>query len=121
MLGKIRDAPLASLLKKEPALGGRANLHPPCVLRIFGDDDQPAAREAGHHTAHRGRLDLLGGREFAERLRTSENEHGERGKTRRTFPGGDVLLAQPAQQVDRGGVQPVGNGPRSILIWMFDE
>ena len=71
--------------------------------------NQSAAREAGHHPAHRRRLDLLGGRQFAQRLRTSENQHGKRGQARRTFSGGNVLLAQPAQQMDGGGVQPVGN------------
>ena len=105
---EILDSALASLLEKARAFGGSADAHAACVVGIASDFNQAAAFESGDDAAHGGRLDLLGGGEFAERLRTGKDEHGERGQACRTFAGGYVLPPRAAEQVDGGGMKAVG-------------
>ena len=78
------------------------------ILRIGGDLDQSAARQTGHDAAHGRRLHLLCRSQFSKRLWAAENQHRQRRESRRAFSAGHILLANPAQQVDRRRVQPVG-------------
>ena len=108
MRGEISDTALASLLKNGGSLVRGPDLHAARILRIEGNLDQFVAGKPSNHTAHGGRLYLLGGREFAQRLRSAEDEHRKRREPRWTLTGCDVLLPDSAQQMDRGGVQTVG-------------
>ena len=108
--GEVVDAQLASLSaagaclwqSRECACGGRR--------RIALDLDQAAACESGDDPAHGRRFDLLGGGQFTQCFRASEDQDGKRGEARRAFSGGNILLAQAAQKMDGGRVQPVGDG-----------
>ena len=110
MGSELGDAKLAAFLQQTYAFGGGADAHAAGVVGIGRDGDQAAAIQSGHDAAHGGRLDLFGGGEFAERFWSAENQHRKRGEPRRALAGGDVLLAHAAQQVDRRGMQPVGDG-----------
>ncbi len=74
------------------------------------DFNQAAALQSGDDAAHGGRLDLLGGGEFAERFRAGEDQDRQRGELRGADAGSDILLAHAAQQVDGGGMKAVGGG-----------
>lgn len=106
---EVGNAPLAGLLQQAGTFGSGANPHAAGVVGIGRDLRQPAASQASCNAGHGGRLDLLGGGQFAQRFRATEDEHRERGQARRAFARGDVLLAHTAQQVDGGGVQAVGD------------
>lgn len=109
MGGKILDAQLASFMEQAGSLGSGPNPHAAGVVRVGGNRNQVAASQPGHNAAHGGWLDLLGGGQFPQSFRSSENQHGERRKAGRPFASGYILLAQTTQQVDGGGMQPVGN------------
>ncbi len=73
------------------------------------------SRDAGalhraHEPAHRRRADLLGSREVAERFGTA-HEDGEGRQLRRRDAGQWVGAAGAPQQMDRRGVQAVGDLP----------
>jgi len=101
------DTATATLDQRVAATLGRLDPHRPGVVGIGGPGDVPVALEAVDQAGHRRRLDLLQVRELADAQRSGEDEHRERGEAR----GGDaqrlVFHAQAAQQVDRGGVQPI--------------
>ena len=105
---EILDAAPAPLLEKASASGGGADAHAPGVVGIAGDIDQAAALKRGHDAAHGGWLDLLGGGEAAKRLGTGEDKDRERRELRGADTAGCVLLAHAAQEVDGGGMKPVG-------------
>ncbi len=77
---------------------------------VFGGvaADQAPAVQAGDDAAHGGWADLLGIGEFAEPFRAAENEDGQGGKLSGADATFAVADAQPAQQVDGGGVKLVG-------------
>src|SRR5580704_12828339 len=110
MAGQVGDAEVASFLQQAGAFGRGADAQAAGVVSVRLDFDQTAAGESGNDAAHGGRLDLLGGGEFAERFRVAENQNRQRGETRGTLAGGGVLLADAAQQVNGGAVQAVGYG-----------
>ena len=70
----------------------------------------PARLEPGDDLRHGRRPHLLGAGQVGEPLRTAEHQHRERRQARRADAGLLVLLAHPAQQVDGGRVQRVGDG-----------
>ncbi len=107
MRGEVSDTALASLSKNSAPLVRGPDLHPARIVGIKGNLDQFVAGKSGNHAAHGGRLYLLGGREFAQRLRSAEDENRKRREPRRTFPRGDVLLSHSTQEMDCGGVQTV--------------
>ncbi len=59
---------------------------------------------------------MFGRGEFAQSFGTAENKHGERREAGRPFAGGGILLAHATQQVDGGGMQPVGDR-KHIGVW----
>src|ERR1700693_5476488 len=119
MLREVLDAALASLLKKERALGCSADVHTACVAGIASDFYKAAALKSGDHATHGGRFDLLSCGEFAESFGTSEDQDRQGRQLSWAHSGGCVLLAQPAQQVDRGGMKAIrgrnGFVPRSDI------
>lgn len=58
--------------------------------------------------AHRRRPHLLGGRELAETPRTA-HQHRECGKLRWRYAGERVGPARATQEVDRRGMEPIGD------------
>lgn len=87
----------------------------PCqssVPRIALALHQTDLLQTRHNTGHRWRLYLLGARELAERERPAEDNNGEGRKARRGNSAGVVLLAQPPQQMNRRGMELVGEGVR---------
>jgi hypothetical protein len=70
--------------------------------------DEFGALEAGDDAAHGWRADLFGGGKFAERFGSAEDEDGKRGELGRTDSAFAVANAEAAQQVDRGGVELIG-------------
>jgi len=93
MGSEILNPALTPFLQDRLPLLGGANVHTARVRGVGGDLDEPVTRESGHDAAHRGRLDLLGGGQFAERLRASEDEHGERREPCGALASSDVLFA----------------------------
>jgi hypothetical protein len=120
MLREVLDAALPSLLKKEHTLGGSADVHTACVAGIASDFYKVTALKSGDHATHGGRFDLLSGGEFTESFGTSEDQDREGGQLSWAHSRGSVLLAQPAQQVDCGGMKAVrgrnGYVPRSDIF-----
>jgi len=112
---EVGDTALAALLEKPCAFSRWADLHAAGVVGIVSDSNQAAASKSGDDAAHGGWLDLLGGGEFAESLGasnpgTGKDEYGEGRQLRGADSGGHILQAHAAQQVDGGGVKPVGGG-----------
>ena len=66
--------------------------------------------QLGDQSRHRGYADLFGRGERADGLRPAEDENGKRREARCAQAGRIILAAQAAQQVDGGGVEPVGHG-----------
>ena len=88
------------------ALASRRTRRPSSV---FPPAHQTGALQARDDTAHRWRADLLGLGKLAERSRaTSKHQNRKRGELRRANTAFAVAHAQPPQQVNRRGVQPVG-------------
>ncbi|MDP9202660.1 MAG: hypothetical protein M3P26_12105 [Gemmatimonadota bacterium] len=58
--------------------------------------------QTGYDPRHRWRLDLLRGGELAEREWSAEDDYGESGEPGSRQPAGVILLAQLAQEVNRG-------------------
>jgi len=85
------------------------NLFAAGIVSISCYFHQPAALQAGHYAAHGGGLHLLGGSQFAERFGTTENQHRERRQPSWTLTGNRILIPDPPEQVNGGGMQPVGN------------
>ena len=108
--GEIFDAQPASLVQQPFALGSGADVQAAGVVGIGRDLNQLAASQPGDNAAHGGRLDLLGGGEFAERLGAAEDEDRKGREAGRALAGGDVLFTNSAQQVDCSGVQAVCHG-----------
>ncbi len=79
MRGEVNDTALASLLKHGATLVRGPDLHSARILWIEGNLDQFVARKPSNHAAHCGWLYLLGGREFAQCLRSAKDEHRESG------------------------------------------
>jgi len=107
MLRQVLDAALASLLKKKHALGCRADVHTAGVAGIASDFYKVAALKSGDHSTHGGGFDLLSCGEFTESFGTSEDQDRQGRQLSRAHSGGCVLLAQPAQQVDCGGMKAI--------------
>jgi hypothetical protein len=120
MLREVLDAALASLLKKERALGCSADMHTAGVAGIASDFYKVAALKSGDHATHGGGFDLLSCGEFTESFGTSEDQDRKGRQLSRAHSGGCVLLAQPAQQVDCGGMKAIrgrnGFVPRSDIF-----
>jgi hypothetical protein len=120
MLREVLDAALASLLKKERALGGSADVNTAGVAGIASDFYKLAALKSGDHATHGGGSDLLSCGEFTESFGTSEDQDRQGRQLSWAHSGGCVLLAQPAQQVDCGGMKAIRgrNGflPRSDIF-----
>jgi len=115
---EIFDAPPPAFLQQARAFFRRADLHAAAIVRIVGNADEPAAREPRNDAAHRRRLHLFGRSEFTKSPGSAENQHGKRGKARRTLPGGDILLADMPQKMNRSRMQPVGHGQDvSVQFW----
>lgn len=106
--GEPLDAAAASALEQPSSPSGGP--HPPRtpVLRIGGALDQAVALESLHEPGDGRRADLLGGGQVADPDRSGEHDDGERGEAWRAEPGPGVLRVQPAEHVDGGGVDPVG-------------
>ena len=117
MLREVLDAALASLLKKERALGCSEDMHTASVAGIASDFYKVAALKSGDHATHSGGFDLLSCGEFTESFGTSEDQDREGRQLSWAHSGGCVLLAQPAQQVDCSGMKAIrgrnGFVPRS--------
>ena len=106
MLREVLDAALASLLKKERALGCSEDMHTASVAGIASDFYKVAALKSGDHATHGGGFDLLSCGEFTDALRMtlgltpydSGNQHGY--PLRRTAT---VASRTPAPGVSRRG------------------
>lgn len=109
IFGERGDAQAASFLQQAFSFGRSADVHAAGVGRILRNIDQVTALEPGDDAAHGWQLYLLGGGEVGERFRSAENQYRECRKACRALSSGDILLADPAQQVDRGGMQAVGD------------
>src|ERR1700735_3188617 len=120
MLREVLNAALPSLLKKERALGSRADVHTACIAGIASDFYQVAALKSGDHATHGGGFDLLSGGELTESFGTSEDQDREGRQLSWAHSGGCVLLAHPAQQVDCRGMKAIrsrnGFVPRSDIF-----
>ena len=103
------EAPPA-FVEQTRAFCGGVQPHDPAVIRIVLAPDQPVALHADNEPRRRRRADLFGGGELAERDRSAEDHDRQRRGPRRGEPHGVVLPPQAAEQVDRGGVQAVGDG-----------
>ena len=114
MLREVLDAALASLLKKERALGCSEDMHTASVAGIASDFYKVAALKSGDHATHGGGFDLLSCGEFTESFGTSEDQDREGRQLSWAHSGGCVLLAQPAQQVDCSGMKAI-RGRASFL------
>jgi|ERR1700722_2047318 len=117
MLREVLDAALASLLKKERALGCSEDMHTASVAGIASDFYKVAALKSGDYATHGGGFDLLSCGEFTESLGTGEDQDRQGRQLSWAHSGGCVLLAQPAQQVDCSGMKAIrgrnGFVPRS--------
>jgi hypothetical protein len=120
MLREVLDAALPSLLKKERALVCGADVHTAGVAGIASDFYKVAALKSGDHATHGGGFDLLGCGEFTESFGTSEDQDRQGRQLSWAHSGGCVLPAQPAQQVDCGGMKAIrgrnGFVPRSDIF-----
>jgi hypothetical protein len=107
MLREVVDAALPSLLKKQGAFGCGADVHTACVAGIASDFNKVVALKSGDHATHGGGFDLLSCGEFTESFGTGEDQDREGRQLSWAHSGGCVLLAQPAQQVDCGGMKAI--------------
>src|SRR5437879_4778846 len=101
------DAHRAAARERAQPFRGRPDPHDPAVVRVV-----LAARHAGalhllHEAAHRGQADLLGAGELAEPPRPA-HEHRKSRQLRRRHARQRVGAAGTAQEVDRRGMEPVG-------------
>ena len=108
--GERRHAALPALVEQTRAFCSGVQPHDPAVIRIVLAPDEPVALHPDDQAGRRRRADLFGGGELAERDRSAEDHDGQRRGARRRQAHGVVLPPQAAEQVDRGGVQAVGDG-----------
>jgi hypothetical protein len=80
--------------------------------------------EAGYDAAHGRKAHLLGFSEFAQGAWADKYQDGKSGELRRAYAAGQIADAEPAEQVNSGGVKDVadlagigkGSGGRSRRI-----
>ena len=85
------------------------------VVRVGVTADQAVALEADDQARHRRRADLLGLRELADRDAPAEHHDRQRGGAGRRQAHRVVLPAQAAEEVDRRGVEALGDGPLAAV------
>jgi hypothetical protein len=83
------------------------NPHDPRVDAVGDLSRDARSLHLADEAAHRRRPHLLGGRELAESPRTA-HQHRECGQLRRRYAGERVGPACATQEVNRRGMQPIG-------------
>ena len=78
--------------------------------------DQAVALEADDEARHRRRADLLGLRELADGDAPAEHHDRQRRGARRRQPHRIVLAAEAAEEVDRRGVEALGDGAFAAVV-----
>jgi hypothetical protein len=106
--GKGLHAAFARFPHEADSFRRRFEAHAASVIRGM-PPQQPGALEASDDAAHRGRADLFGVGEFAERLWAAEDKYGQRGELGGANPTLPVANTKPTQQVNRGGVKLIGD------------
>ena len=104
-----RHAPPPSLIE-EPS-SARRGLDAPdaTVVRIGAHAHEGEAHEVADNARDGGGTDLFGRREVAQRQRAAEDDDGKGGEAWRRQPRRRVFEPEPTQEVDRRGVQAVGD------------
>src|SRR6266545_3629279 len=106
--GEYRDPAPPPLGQYLPALRGRPDGDAAGVGTLPAAHDEAGALQPGHGRADRGRADPLRASQRGHRERAAVDDHGQRGQAGRRQARARVDGGDPAQQVDGGGVQPVG-------------
>ncbi len=91
------------------------DLRQPPVVRVIESLDKTILLQASHDACHRRRLHLLGRGELPQGERPAEDHDGEGRQARSRQPGGIVFLPQLAKEMNRGGVELVGERVGSLL------
>lgn len=99
-------------VKEFDALRRGGNSRDSAVGRIRRALDQPYPLELFDEARDRGRSHLLGDRQGAKGDRTAEDNHRQRRKLRRREAGGIVLTSKPTEEMDRGGMEAIGQFAR---------
>lgn len=102
------DAHVASARERAKPLRRRMDAHHTAVGAVGHLASDAGSLHFAHQPTHRGRTDLLGRRELSQRL-GSAHEHRESGELRRRDAGERVSPARAPEQMDRRGVQAVGD------------
>jgi hypothetical protein len=78
LFGKGLDASGAALGQQLPSLGSRSQSDNPSIVLVRLPGDEPADLERANEARHRGRLDLFGRCELAERQWSTKDHDGKR-------------------------------------------
>src|SRR5208282_1499659 len=107
-IGERLDTALAALPHQADPFGRGFQTD---AAAVFGGvaAHQAGALESGDDAAHRGRANLFRVSEFAKRPWSAEDEDGKRGELGRADAAFPVAGAQPAQQVNGGRVELIGD------------
>jgi hypothetical protein len=95
-----------------PAFRSGLDLRQPTVAWVSSAADETFLLEAGDDPRHRGRLHSLRGCQLTQGYGAAEDDDRECGQSRSRKPAGVVFLAQLPEEMDRSGMEPVGERGR---------
>lgn len=99
---ELFDATRSPCRKNVPSSCGRPNSCQPSVARVTGALHETVFLQAGYDPCHRWWPYLLRGGELAEGEGSAKDDYGESGKAGSRQPARVILLAQLAEEVNRG-------------------
>lgn len=107
--GKCPDPAAAATKEQGASLRRWSNPGDPAVVWIGDSAHEALPLERAYQPSHRWWTHLLGFRELSEGAGTGEDYHREHREPGRGKTGGVVLPPEPAQQMNRRGMQPGGD------------